>query len=139
MRFPSRSAGWLLAVGLLAVGCEKDTGLVKVRGTITFSGGPCPAPGMIIFAPMKAAAGENLRPATASFSTDGEFTATSYHPGDGLLPGTYRIQIQCWKKPPQDFEPGISYLPEGYEPEELVVDSGTRDPIVLSYNVLPKQ
>jgi len=139
MKTTRRSAGWVLAIWLLAGGCQKDVGLVEVRGTITFSGGPCPAPGMIIFAPLEAASGENLRPASANFSTDGEFAATSFKPGDGLLPGTYRIRIQCWDKPPHDFEPGISYLPEDYEPEHLVIESGTRGPIVLSYDIPPKR
>ena len=45
------------------------------------------------------AAGMPIRPAWARFSTAGEFRPTSFSPGDGLVPGRYRVSIEAWDKP----------------------------------------
>ena len=128
-----------LALCLLLNGCgKKGPVTVPVHGIVTFNGGPCPQSGTVHFAPLHAAEGLPLRPGSGDFDVDGTFKVTSFEPGDGLVPGTYRVQIECWEQYPGDFKPGVSYVPEKYEPEQLVIEDGTRDAVEVSYDVPPK-
>ena len=36
----------------------------------------------------------------AKFGTDGAYAATTYEPGDGLLPGKYKVAVECYETPP---------------------------------------
>ena len=72
------------------------------------------------------------------FDVDGTFEVTSFELGDGLVPGTYRVRIECWEQYPGDFRPGVSYVPEKYEPEQLVIEDDTREAVEVSYDVPPK-
>lgn len=94
---------------------------VPVHGKVTFGGGPCPGPGNIRFAPLEVAEGLPSRPGRADFDSSGEYSARSYRANDGLVPGKYRVFLECWKVPPADGKPGISFLPADYEPRELQV------------------
>ena len=128
-----------VAICLLLVGCEKKGPLtVPVHGTVTFNGGPCPRDGRVIFAPVAAAEGMPLRPGSGGFDVDGKFEVMSFVPGDGLIPGTYRVRIQCWKQLPGDLKPGVSYVPEDYEPEQLVIEASRREAIEVAYDVPAK-
>lgn len=46
------------------------------------------------------ASGSPGRPATGDFDTDGRVVVTSIKKGD-LLPGKYKIGVECWETPPQ--------------------------------------
>ena len=92
---------------------------IPVRGTITFGGNPPPAEGAIYFAPIRVAEGFDKRPGRARFDTSGKFDATSFADGDGLVPGTYRVRIECWKSPPTMGAPGNSYVPPDFTPPDL--------------------
>ena len=107
---------------------------VPVEGRVTFDGGPCPAPGSIRFGPLETASGYPRRPGHAAFGTDGKFVAGAFEEDDGLVPGRYSVIIECWKDPPRDGKPGISYVPEDYPSHELVVE-GTSDGIKADYDV----
>jgi len=80
--------------GLLFAGCgpgaEGDAGrkpLFKVNGKITMSGGPV-ANAMVSFSP------KNKQPvATGRTNTDGQFTLTTYDPGDGAAEGDYVVLV----------------------------------------------
>ena len=127
---------WVFACSLIVAGCQqRGPQTVQVEGIVTFDGGSCPAPGMIVFQPVKAAEGFSLRPGSATFELDGTFTATSFEPDDGLVPGTYDISITCWKERPMDMTPGVSYVPAGYKPERLVITPDTRGPVKVTYDV----
>ncbi len=105
---------------------------VAVRGRILFDGTPPPKPGMIYFAPLEPAEGFPRRPGRAEFDTQGNFRATTFDGADGLIPGVYRVGVDCWDRPPQaEGPPARSLVPPAYRepalsPLELVVESGTR-------------
>ena len=115
------------ALTLATLGCSSE-GLptVPVSGKVTFNNGPCPAPGTIAFSPISVEEGLPRRPGTAEFKQDGEFDATSFRPGDGLLPGKYRVMISCWSGEPTNSDPSsyerLNCIPRDYQPEEIVVD-----------------
>jgi hypothetical protein len=118
--------GFLLGVG----GCSRsDHPLATVRGTVTFDGGACPAPGRVIFQPQSATDGAPRRPGRGLFTEDGQFEATTFVEGDGLLPGTYLVEVQCDKGQPdmRSADPfgDISFVAPGYKPQEIVVQAGT--------------
>lgn len=137
-----RTAGqricWLISLCLAFSGCGKSgPETVPVRGKVTFGGGPCPANGAVSFAPREVPEGLPRRPTSASFDTDGAFTVTSFDEGDGLVPGRYRVHIECWKVLPQATTDGrgVSYIPANYRPRELVIKRGTRGPVELIYDI----
>ena len=57
------------------------------------------------------------RPATGEFDTSGNLTVTTFKKGDGLIPGTYRLGIECWETAPQmgSNTPPKSYVPHRYQ------------------------
>ncbi|MBI3465996.1 MAG: hypothetical protein HY000_23525 [Planctomycetes bacterium] len=112
---------WLACYALLfLVGC--DSGLPQVipcEGTVTFEGGPCPKPGTLYFTPIEPAPGYPMRPATGHFDVDGQFTATTFEPGDGLIPGRYKVGIECWEvEPNMEGRPAVSHVPATYQNPE---------------------
>ena len=106
---------------------------IPVTGTVTFGGKAPPAEGAIYFAPLEPAPGYDKRPGRARFGTDGLFAATSFEDGDGLLPGTYRVSIECWKSPPLMGAAGNSHVPPDFTPPELAVPASGR--MVYDVNV----
>ena len=126
----------------MPVGCGSDRNLplVPVSGVVTFSGGPPPTGGTVIFSQLAGTGIKGLpnRPGRAKFGADGTFTATTFEPGDGLLPGKYQVSIECADGIPQfgvDWDT-ISFVPSTYQPPELVVEEG-KGPIEVSYDVPP--
>ena len=114
----------LLLLCLIAVaGCSKSNRpkTIPVQGKITFNGSAPEYGGALFFAPLEVAEGYSKRPGRALFELDGKFQATSFEDGDGLVPGTYRVRVESWKKPPGMGGAGVSYVPDGFETEDLVV------------------
>ena len=105
---------------------------VPVKGSITFGGQPPAYPGALFFAPLQVADGYPRRGGRAHFDTDGQFVVTSFDEGDGLVPGTYRVRIESWRKPPTMEAPGISYVPRDFNAADLVVAANER---VVRYDV----
>jgi hypothetical protein len=112
----------LVLLGVSGCGDSNLPPTVPVRGKVTFGGGSCPQSGSIRFAPLETVEGLPNRPGRADFDTSGEYRARSYRENDGLVPGKYRVLLECWKVPPADGKPGISYIAQGYQPPELIVD-----------------
>lgn len=134
-----RRVGWLAALAIAISGCGGESlPLVSVKGVVTFGGGDCPAPGNVTFQPLEVAAGLPHRPASAKFGTDGRFEATSFRPGDGLVPGSYKVSITCYTglPDPSSKDPfgDINEVPSDYAPEVLVVEADS-DPVVQNYDV----
>ncbi len=105
---------------------------VAVRGRVLFDGQPPPKEGMVYFAPLEPAEGFPRRPGRAEFDAQGHFRATTFDGTDGLIPGHYRIGVDCWETLPQaEGPPAVSLVPAAYrEPStsglELVVEPGAR-------------
>lgn len=102
---------------LFLIGCGRSgPEVVPVDGTITFGGGPWPKPGSLIFAAESPAPGMPNRPAMGLFDTDGRLTVTTYTRGDGLIPGKYKMAVECWEVRPEMMSPTSpkSYVPKRY-------------------------
>ncbi len=108
----------LIACCLPLCGCGKSgPETVVVKGKVTLGGGPWPKPGVLYFTPVKPAEGMPSRPAPAHFDSDGNFTVTSFRKGDGLVPGTYKVGVECWEVPPsmETNVAGKSYVAEKFQ------------------------
>ena len=104
-------------IGLLVVGC--GSGLpqtIRVAGRVTFNGQEPPAPGKVYFLPVEPAEGFPSRPAKGDYDKAGYFRATTFEPGDGLMPAKYLISIESWEAAPNmNGAPGKSYIPKKYQ------------------------
>ncbi len=91
--------------------------MVPVEGTITYAGGPWPRGGYLFFTSSQPAVGMPIRPAWATFDTAGHFHATSFSPGDGLVPGRYRVFLEAWETQPVmgSKSPPRSLVPAKYQ------------------------
>ena len=113
---------------------------VAVRGRVLFDGQAPPREGMVYFAPLEPAEGFPRRPGRAEFDAQGDFRATTFDAGDGLIPGHYRVGIDCWETLPRAEGPrAVSLVPAAYrEPGtsglELVVEPGARS-LTVEFNV----
>ena len=122
----------LLAMFLFVVGCGNPNGTVKVAGAVSVGGERPPGEGTITFTPVEPAAGFPIRPAMAKFDTDGQYVTTSYEPGDGLVPGSYKVAVECYETPPNmEGKPVKSFIDKKYINGEtsgfdLVVEPGAR-------------
>ncbi len=95
----SRIRLWL-TLGSLAVlaGCG-PSGLetVPVEGVLTFKAVQKPETATVYFSPVEPAPGLPRRPGSGKLESDGTFKVTSFRPGDGLVPGKYRIKVECYR------------------------------------------
>ncbi len=107
----------LAALLCATIGCGSDLPqTIKVTGKVSFDGGPPPGPGVVNFLPTEAAAGFPLRPGNGDFGTDGNYTAYTFEPNDGLMPGKYLVYLECWETPPNmEGKPVKSFLPKKYQ------------------------
>jgi hypothetical protein len=92
-------------------------------------GGQWPTGGKLYFNPVKPAAGFPGHSGTADFTTDGRFAVGTWERTDGLMPGKYKVGVECWKVPPTMAGPGVSYAADLYLaaaccPIELTVEAG---------------
>lgn len=121
-----------LGILLFAMGCGNPNGTVRVAGSVSVGGQQPPGEGTITFTPVEPAAGFPKRPAMAKFGTDGEYVTTSYEPGDGLVPGSYKVAVECYETPPNmEGKPVKSFIDKKYMNGEtsgfdLVVEPGAK-------------
>ncbi len=116
---------------LLVAGCgPKRPETIPVSGRVTFGGAAPPAPGAIYFATLEPAEGFARRPGSAEFDASGNYEVKSFEGTKGLVPGTYRARVECWKVAPEmGVSPGVSHVPANFSPPELTVsiDAGSID------------
>jgi hypothetical protein len=79
---------------------------------------------MVYFAPVEVAEGFPRRPGRGRFDRDGEFIITSFSESDGLVPGTYRVRVECWKNVPTMGSLGESYVAADYQLTTVEVAAG---------------
>ncbi len=106
-----------LLICCVVCGCSgRGVQQVPVRGTVTLDGGPMPGPGTIYFTPVSAGEGAPLRPSSAAFDADGRYVAGAFGEGGGLIPGTYKVAVHCWKVlPNMEGVPGETFIPARYQ------------------------
>jgi hypothetical protein len=107
----------LLLTCLMLSGCWNNLPkTIRVSGRVTFDGRPPPGPGTVYFLPQEAGEGFPSRPATGDFGADGQFRATTFEPGDGLMPGKYLMSVESWESPPNmSGNPVKSFVPKKYQ------------------------
>lgn len=114
-----------------AAGCGGNPlGLIPVDGRVTFDGGPPPKPCSLTFVPEPSAetsAAGRSRAGRADADEAGKFRASTFRPGDGLLPGRYKVHVVCWEVHATDDTPGVSHVPTGFQAPPLVVPAGERN------------
>ena len=92
---------------------------VKVTGKVTFDGKAPPGPGIIYFLPTESAEGFPMRPANGHFGADGSYKTTTFEPNDGVMPGKYKMYIECWEQEPNmEGKPVKSHVPKKYQSAE---------------------
>lgn len=114
-----RIAGLFVAVALATVvGCGGNSRpkTVPISGSISYGGAEWPAEGQLHFLPLEPAEGYPRRNAVVDFGQDGKFSSpTSWEAGDGVVPGKYRVYVECWKiKPTIDGPPPVSYVSDKF-------------------------
>jgi hypothetical protein len=80
---------FVAGVVLLSAGCGGGKGTVPVKGTVKLDGKPL-ARATVLFV----AQTPGGRDATGSTDANGVFRLTTFEPGDGALPGNYKVVIQ---------------------------------------------
>jgi hypothetical protein len=131
-------------IGASLAGCSDKRAVktVPVQGVVRLESGPWPATGNISFVPLEAASGYPLRPGWAEFNQQGEFAAGCFEDGDGLVPGKYAVNIDCWDTVNQaaNGKPKASCIPARYQRgfKELVVSPEADDPIEVEW-VIPSK
>jgi hypothetical protein len=109
-------AAVFLVAGAALSGCSHSDHpkTVPVSGRVTIGGKPPPRPGLLSFATLEPAEGFPGRPAAGSFDTSGNYSAGIF-PGEGVIPGKYRVAVECWTKPYSGDGPKPpSHVPEKY-------------------------
>lgn len=134
-----RIAAAVLSACALA-GCGGGTvEKVPVRGVVRLEAGPWPAGGNLSFVPLEAAAGRPLRPGWAVFDQEGAFAAGCFEDGDGLVPGRYAVNIDCWDVPAAGGGRGgpRSCVPDKYRRGfvELEVPAEATGPIEVEWTI----
>lgn len=136
----------ILAATICAVvgGCSKKHRVktVPVAGVVRLKSRAWPANGNISFVPLEAAPGYPLRPGWAVFNQEGKFSAGCFEDGDGLVPGKYTVNIDCWdvgQQPGNKKPASNSCIPAKYQRgfQQLTV-AADDEPIKLDW-VIPAQ
>lgn len=126
----------VLAFALSVAGCGGNPyGAVPVSGRVTVAGQKPVAECELFFVPAPHgdldASALRPRPTVALSDLDGAFVVSSFKEGDGLLPGTYDVRVECWRSRPQESEDGkpavkgVSLVPPGYAAPQLTVSAGS--------------
>lgn len=125
-------SGLVLLVATASVGCGSqgafDTS--PVHGKVTFDGEPV-IEGTIDFLPIPGSGTEEMgKPAAATISEDGSYSAGTYANGDGVVPGRKRVQYSA--PLPEDTRENAGKKPSPYvgfeiEPAEVDIQAGDNE------------
>jgi len=94
---------------VLLAGCGDSQGFVSVTGTVKYDDGAIPTgeTAMVLFQPI----GGEGRAAYGEIAADGSFKLTTKQPGDGVMPGQYKVVL----KVAEDYRSGKSAVPAKYD------------------------
>ena len=100
----------MLPLLTVVAGCGGLTNpeLTRVTGLVTFEGKPV-GPGTVGFVPTDPAGSS----ASGTIEKNGKFKMSVFNPGDGALPGTYKVAITVVKEPAHPDEKG-NVVPASY-------------------------
>jgi len=102
---------WVPVVAVVAIfGCADPSGLPRrypVSGTVTHNGKPLDG-GNVNFTPTD----PNGRAASGAI-TDGQYSLTTHDPGDGALPGSYKVSIVAKEIDPSKVEVKVKTATKG--------------------------
>ena len=132
------SATFVVLLGIC--GCNaQGPERVPVSGRVTYGGGEWPAAGVLNFCPLEPAEGSRHGNGTATIDRSGNYVARSpSNAAAGLFPGTYRINIECWKSPPtMGGPPAVSYVAEAIlrGDDRLVMQVTAGSPLIYNFDV----
>jgi hypothetical protein len=127
------------AIGVTAVGCNKNSDLRPLHGKVLLDGTPLTS-GTISFVP------EQGRSSTAKIGPDGTFELQTFGGNDGARPGKYRVAIVAFDGPQVEDRPVNSLIPQHYgnpAPSglefEVTADAGSEAKFELSSKAKPKK
>jgi hypothetical protein len=114
-----REAILSISLATCFIGCT-DGGrplTVPIHGRVTLENADWPKAGTVYFLPIEPAPNLPRRAASATFGTDGRFSSpTSWTEGDGIVPGRYRVYVECWKvEPTRAGPPPVGYAAAKYQ------------------------
>jgi hypothetical protein len=141
----SRSLLWLLPVAFcaLVLGCGRSRmPTVPVEGKVTWQGQPL-TQGTVVFNPIMIGEGLPNRPAIGVLGPDGVYRLASFRPGDGALPGEYRVTVRSViRKASLEIpdKPAPSRIPTRYgDPQQsglrFTVPADARGPLVFDIDI----
>lgn len=131
----------IVCLGMATLGCGSRYETVSVVGVVKVAGETPPTNGILVFTPTAAVAGHPMRPGVAAFDKSGRFEARAFEHTNGLIPGEYRVSIECWEVPPSmGGPPAKSYINRRYtNPSssglELSVPAEHRGVLEVEYDV----
>jgi hypothetical protein len=116
-----------LIAALVAIACmigcsDRGPKTIPVYGTVTFAGRERPKFCRLYFRPIQA---ETItRPSMSTPAENGSYEVKSFRDSNGLLPGTYKVEVTYF-----DLKPGANpnietnYIESAFDAGELVVDA----------------
>ncbi|MDO4551164.1 MAG: hypothetical protein Q4C96_07940 [Planctomycetia bacterium] len=121
--FPSKNItifALLFSTFLFLPGCGGDRPkTVKVSGKIEFKGFNIPDKGgFLYFAPVNSGM---KRPTASPFDKNGNFQVSTYEKNDGLIPGVYKITLECLEHEISEENP----IPRNLFPEKYTLPTET--------------
>jgi hypothetical protein len=124
---PFRILCWpLIALGLAGCGAPAEPTLFPARGTVSFRGKAVPRAELTFHPQFE---GPGWMP-VGTVGDDGAFAVSTKLPGDGALPGSYKVTI-VWRPGAAEDETAPNLLPRRYaDPKTtpLVVELGPSSP-----------
>jgi hypothetical protein len=82
-----------MVLAFTVLGCGRGTKYVPVTGTVKYADGSVPTGDIAMITFQPASGGPNTKGASGNIKDDGTFTLLSVRPGDGALPGEYRVTV----------------------------------------------
>lgn len=108
-------AVWILILAVSGCGGGAGPGLSLVSGLVTFEGKPV-GPGTVAFLPVD----PKGNPASGTIEKNGRFKMSVYNPGDGVIPGEYKVAVTVVKEPAHADDKGNLIPPTYLSPDRYM-------------------